>query len=133
MGRILIIDDEPDAARAMQMLLGAAGIRADVALSGEEGLRKMGGCGLVLLDLMMPGMPGKEVLRRMAKTGATAKVIVVSAVDLPGPARDELSAIRPGLGFVSKARVTEELVACVKAALGKKSARAPKPGNNALL
>ena len=118
MKKILIIDDEPDVARTMQLLLQHGGLEADVALGGAEGLRKMKDYDLVLLDIMMPKMSGRQVLAEMKKRGLKAKVIIVSAVGLPDTMRNEFAALYPGTGFVSKPHINEDLVPETKKALG---------------
>jgi len=117
MKKILIIDDEPDVARTMQLLLQHDGLEADIALGGEEGLKKMKEYDLVLLDIMMPKMSGRQVLAEMKKRGLKKKVIVVSAVGLPDAMRDEFAALYPGTGFVGKSHMNEDLVLEAKKAL----------------
>ena len=52
--KILIVDDEPDVARTLQLILKHEGLPAGIALRGKEALKKLGACDLVLLDIMMP-------------------------------------------------------------------------------
>jgi len=119
MKKILIIEDEPDVARSMQMLLEAEGYRADFALSGKDGLAKMKAYDLILLDIMMPKMSGREVLREMKKLGIKKPVIVVSAVGVPAAVQVEMNSIYPGTGFVSKTSIGEMLVSEIKKRIGK--------------
>ena len=81
MASILIVDDHADLCRPLTRLFRIDGHAADFALSGEEALNKMG-AGMVLpdvllLDFMMPGMDGLEVLRRVRENPRTAAVPVV--------------------------------------------------------
>jgi CheY-like chemotaxis protein len=117
MKKILIIEDEPDVARTMQLLLQHGGLEADIALGGEEGLKKMKEYNLILLDIMMPEMSGRQVLDEMKKRGLKKKVIIVSAVGLPDTMRSEYAARYPGTGFVSKSHMNEYLVSEAKKAL----------------
>ncbi len=82
---ILVVDDEPDVARIMALNLEFEGYRVRVAHDGFEALRaveeRKPDC--LLLDIMMPGMDGFEVLRRLKKDPDTSDipVIVVTARD----------------------------------------------------
>ena len=68
--RVLIVDDEPLNLELLRQELDVLGYALDEARSGEEALRR---CGeqppdLILLDIMMPGMDGFEVCRRLMTT-----------------------------------------------------------------
>ena len=79
--RILIIEDEESIARVLQLELQFEGYEAEVAHSGTEGLIKYreGGFDLVLLDLMLPGMNGLDVLKRIRATEQATPVILLTA------------------------------------------------------
>ena len=67
-GRILVADDEPHIRRFLTILLEAASFEVDSVPDGTTALEHLeggGGYALVLLDLMMPGATGLEVLDRM--------------------------------------------------------------------
>jgi DNA-binding response OmpR family regulator len=106
---ILIIDDEKDIASTMQAILMNAGLKADVAFSGKKGLAAMGKYKLIILDLMMPGMSGKEVLIEMKKRKIHKKVMIVTALYILNDLMDELISIYPGLMFMSKTDINAEL------------------------
>ncbi|MBL8756194.1 MAG: response regulator, partial [Planctomycetes bacterium] len=78
---ILVIEDEPDLRNGLQHNLELEGFKVLTAADGREGLRraKEGQASLVLLDLMLPGMPGLEVLRHLRETGREIPVIILSA------------------------------------------------------
>ena len=117
--KILIVDDEPDVARTMQLFLKHEGLPAGIALGGKEALKRLDACDLVLLDMMMPNMSGKQVLEDMRDRHIRKQVILVSASGLTEALKRELAAIYPGIGFVSKAHIAEQLIPAVKKALGK--------------
>jgi len=119
MKKILIIEDEPDVARSMQIMLEAEGYKADFALGGKEGLKRMKDYDLVLLDIMMPKMSGRQVLQEMKKLGIRKPVIVVSAVGIPDAVQVEMNSILPGTGFVSKPYINERLVPEIRKRIGK--------------
>jgi CheY-like chemotaxis protein len=87
MARILVVDDNPDACLVMVKFLRNAGHQAFAATSGGAALAKLKGelPDLVLLDIMMPGLDGETVLRRVRKDPRTRdlKVIAFSAIDDP--------------------------------------------------
>ncbi len=79
--RVLVVDDDPRIARLIQRNLEARGHRAGVAGSGDEALARFeeGGWDAVLLDLLLPGVGGLEVLRRMRRD-TRVPIVVISAV-----------------------------------------------------
>jgi DNA-binding response OmpR family regulator len=83
---ILVIDDEPDLLQAVCGFLEDEGFDVRAASSGSEGLdvlRTGSPPDLVLLDVMMPGLSGYEVLERMSAIESVKRVpvIMMSAVD----------------------------------------------------
>jgi CheY-like chemotaxis protein len=87
MAVVLVVDDNLDACRMMARLVGRCGHEAVSVTSGEEALAYLAShpVGLVILDNMMPGMDGMEVLRRVRDIPGAAGVPVVmwSAIDHP--------------------------------------------------
>jgi len=78
---ILIIDDEPKILNILQDILEHEGYRVSTAKSGEQGLKTIETTqiDLILLDLVMPGMDGMEVLKRIAKRDQLLPVLIISA------------------------------------------------------
>jgi len=76
--KILIIDDEPDIIEFCQMALEANGYEVLSALSGESGLEIIASTppDLILLDIMMPGMDGFEVCKRLKGSDDTKDIPV---------------------------------------------------------
>jgi len=79
-GRILIIDDEPNVRRTMEMIHKGAGWETDSAENGETGLAKIrsGDYDLVYLDISMPGMPGIDVLREIKLLRPALPVVILT-------------------------------------------------------
>jgi CheY-like chemotaxis protein len=79
MKRLLIVDDELAIVEALQDILSVEGYDIVTAFNGAEGLQRMTAAtpDLVLLDLMMPVMDGREMLRRMREDAALRDVPVV--------------------------------------------------------
>jgi len=79
--RILIIEDEADLAATLKYSLAREGFEAITAETGAEALRAAHGAGpvpsLILLDLMLPDMPGVEVCRRLRADPRTRSVPII--------------------------------------------------------
>ena len=82
--RILVVDDEEVAAEHARLVLDEAGIKSDIALSGDEALNmlevahtKHEHYGLVLLDWKMPGMDGLEVARRIRERYDSETTVII--------------------------------------------------------
>lgn len=107
MTKILIIEDEPDAAETMKLLLERGGYSVDYVLDPRKGLKMLGDYDLLILDIIMPVMSGREVLAEIKKKKIKIPIIVVSAVGLPGEVERELALKYPGVGFVPKLSISE--------------------------
>ncbi|MBV8196295.1 MAG: response regulator [Candidatus Dormibacteraeota bacterium] len=84
-GRILVVDDDPRLLHIVEMYLNIEGFDVDIAEDGETGLTKLEPVpDLVILDIMMPGMDGIEVCRRIRDGGPTSRVPVVMFSALSG-------------------------------------------------
>jgi CheY-like chemotaxis protein len=83
MTRLLVVDDETAIVEALQDILAVEGYEVVVAFNGQEGLRCLSELrpDLVLLDLMMPVMDGREMLQRIRADPALKDlpVVVMSA------------------------------------------------------
>jgi two-component system response regulator PhoP len=82
--RVLIIEDEPRLAENIaRSLRESAGYAVDIAPDGQEGLflAESSEYDTILLDLMLPKMPGVEVLKRLRKSGSHTPVLVLTARD----------------------------------------------------
>ena len=118
-GKILIVDDSALSRRTLRRILETAGyevVEADDGMAALE-IYFLEKPGLVLLDLVMKGMYGLDVLVKLREMDQEARVVVASA-DIQSSTRkmvDEAGA----LGFINKPFVSEQVVAAVKAALAK--------------
>lgn len=81
--RILVIEDEAKIARALRDGLEAEHYEVEVAATGEDGFFRWDAAtfDLVLLDLMLPGRDGLEILRALRARGATTPVLILTARD----------------------------------------------------
>jgi two-component system copper resistance phosphate regulon response regulator CusR len=80
---ILIIEDEKKVAQALQKGLESEHFQVQVALSGEEGfyLLASGRFDLIILDIMLPGRSGLEILRTLRRSNAQTPVLILTAKD----------------------------------------------------
>ena len=129
--RILIVEDEEKLARMVELELKYEGYETGKALDGRTGLDMAlsGGYDLVLLDIMLPGLNGLEVLRRIRKENERLPVILLTARDTT---MDKVSGLDSGADdYVTKPFAIEELLARIRTALRKhaKSAAAPAEEN----
>src|SRR5579875_3603146 len=122
MARILVIDDEPNICRMLQLTLRAAGHEVEVAYDGLEGIAKFGNgeaWDLVLLDQRMPDVEGLYVLKELKERNPDAKIIMITAfgtIDLA------VSAMKLGAtDFLRKPFTAKTLRGAVDAALNRES------------
>lgn len=78
--KVLVVDDEERFGANMVKILEANGIKARHALDGEEGLAEAGrkSYDVILLDMKMPGLSGKDVLKRLREAKVPSKVVVLT-------------------------------------------------------
>jgi DNA-binding response OmpR family regulator len=90
--RLLVVEDEVRLARALQRGLTADGFTVDVAADGTSGLARAleGQYDAVLLDVMLPGLSGYEVVKRLRAEDNWVPVMMVSAKDGPYDQADGL-------------------------------------------
>lgn len=114
--KILIVEDEPDVAEMMKMFLEDAGYNVDIAISGKKGIEKIKEkiVDIVLLDLRMPDISGRQILKMMKKENIKIPVIVVTAVACMDVVKTELQTKYNIDGFVSKPHLHEFLVDEIK-------------------
>jgi len=83
MAQILVVDDEPAVRRALERALRLDKYDVDLAVDGEEALDRLAErpVDAVILDVMMPGVDGLEVCRRMRAAGDRTPVLMLTARD----------------------------------------------------
>lgn len=124
--RILIIEDEEKIARFVELELKHEGNEVEKAFDGREGLEKaLSGCfDLILLDVMLPGLNGLEVLRRLRMEKDTP-VIMLTARDA---VMDKVSGLDAGADdYITKPFAIEELLARIRVALKKRGSASVTP------
>lgn len=119
-GRILVVDDEPHIRRILTALLKLEGFEVRLARDGTEGLRTWtaGAFDLVILDLIMPGASGLEVLAKIKsdpERGSTPVIILTAK----GQDTDRQAALAGGADdFLTKPFSPKKLVARIREILG---------------
>jgi len=125
MQRILAIDDDPSVTSLLKRGLAYEGYMVDVAGTGTAGLAlaREHAPDLVVLDIMMPGMNGLEVLQRLRTVDARLPVIMLTARDAPA---DQVQGLEAGADdYVVKPFTFEVLLARVRALLRRQQAEHP--------
>lgn len=117
MSKILIIEDEEAILMALEDDLSLEGYRVTGATDGVEGFAKAkeGGYDLIILDIMLPGMDGFDICRRLRGAGDTTPILVLTAKDQEV---DKVLGLELGADdYVTKPFSRRELLARVKALL----------------
>ena len=118
---ILIVEDDADIAESLQYNLSREGFRTVMAESGEKGLRlaldEKRAPSLIILDLMLPGMTGMELCRRLRRETQTKQtpIIMLTAKAAEG---DKIAGLEIGADdYIVKPFSIKEMIARVRAVL----------------
>ena len=125
MSRLLLVEDEPSLAVGLVDVLRVKGYEVDHVTTGEEALLKAsaGGYGLLLLDAMLPGISGFDVLRRLRERNDAIPVIMLTA---RGTEMDRVLGFELGVDdYVTKPFSLLELLGRIAALLRRASAPPP--------
>ena len=125
--KILLVEDEEKIARFVELELTHEGYQVEKAADGRDGLKmaEEGEYDLILLDIMLPGLSGLEVLRRLRKgRAAPVPVIMLTARDA---VMDKVTGLDMGADdYITKPFEIEELLARIRVALRKKALAGPE-------
>jgi twitching motility two-component system response regulator PilH len=112
---ILIIDDSPTDVRVFTTLLERAGHRVAAVSTAEEGIERVRADlpGLVIMDVIMPGMNGFQATRTLTRDPATSAVPIVM-ITTKSMETDRVWGLRQGArAFITKPVNEKELLACI--------------------
>lgn len=132
MTRILIVEDEPSLAEPLAFLLGREGYDTTIADDGRRALTLFDAEApdLVLLDLMLPGLPGTEVCREI-RNRSKVPIIMLTAKDSEV---DIVVGLELGADdYVTKPYSTRELLARIRAALRRRADEIEEQGIDAVI
>jgi two-component system, cell cycle response regulator CtrA len=113
--RVLLIEDDPTTAQAIELMLSKEGMVVDATDLGEDGyeLAKIYDYDIILLDLMLPDIEGYEVLRRIRRSRLHTPVLILSGIDA---CENKIKGLRNGADdYLTKPFIREELVARIHA------------------
>jgi len=117
MKKVLIVDDDAELRENLSEILKGAEYYTDMASSGRGALEKItaGDFDVVLLDLMMPGMSGMDVLNEIRKIKPKTKIIMITAF---ATIENAVNAIKKGASdYISKPFKIDELITTVRRVL----------------
>lgn len=120
MAKILIVDDEVKIARFLELELRHEGYEVEVANDGNTGLQKAlhSGVDLVVLDIMLPGISGIEVCKRIREADHQLPIIMLTAKD---DVMDKVTGLDMGADdYMTKPFAIEELLARIRVALNRR-------------
>jgi CheY-like chemotaxis protein len=108
MARVLVVDDQAEYCRPLVRLFQLAGHDARSVQAGEEAikyLRAVEAVDVVLLDIMMPGMDGLEVLRQLRQDHRTAAVPIVMFTAVSDPVLERHALQKGANDYLAKGRL----------------------------
>jgi two-component system, OmpR family, response regulator len=131
-GTILVVEDEEKIARLLELELGYEGYSVTKVFDGMDALEKFRAqhWDLVLLDVMLPGISGIEILRRIRRNDTVTPVILLTA---KSSVEDKVSGLDLGANdYITKPFQIEELLARIRAALRTKQTERPMEDDSLL-
>jgi two-component system copper resistance phosphate regulon response regulator CusR len=126
--KVLLIEDEPKMVRALKLGLEEQRIEVDCALDGEQGrqLAKTGDYAVIISDVVMPGLSGIELLRRLRAEGVATPVLLLTAL---GQTDDKVMGFESGADdYLTKPFEFRELLVRIQALARRSTNLAPLPG-----
>ena len=120
--KVLLVDDEEEFVTTLAERLSIRGIQTRTALDGEAGMRRLGDeePHVLLLDVMMPGMRGLDVLRAVRRNHPAVQVILLTG---QGSTKDGIEGMKEGaFDYMMKPFNIDGLVAKIGEAVAKSQA-----------
>ena len=123
--KILIVDDDPGIRNSLSAFLSRSGFEVVTAVDGEQGLERLQNSNpdLIVLDVLMPRLDGRETLRTIRRAGNWIPVILLTQV---GEASERAMALEEGADdYINKPFEAQELVARIRAVLRRANPETP--------
>ncbi|MGI9304388.1 MAG: response regulator transcription factor [Gammaproteobacteria bacterium] len=123
--RLLLVEDDSRIVEFLRRGLQAEGYELDVAVDGPRGLElgESAAYAVIILDIMLPGLSGREVCRRLRETGITTPILMLTALDAID---DKVAGLRTGADdYLPKPFAFAELLARVGALLRRRGRYEP--------
>ncbi len=116
---ILVVDDEPHLRTGLRRILNEEGYETMTAADGETalGLAKKKKPDIVLLDIMMPGMDGHEVCRKLREITAEAQIIYLTAKAEPSGLLHEKYPRGEADAFIAKPATSKRIISKIESML----------------
>jgi len=116
---ILIVDDEPHLRNGLRRVLDKEGYETMVAADGETALRlaEERKPDVVLLDIIMPGMDGREVCRRLRKVASEAQIIYLTAKAEPNRPLHAKFSRGEADAFIAKPATSKRIISKINSVL----------------
>ena len=95
--RALVVEDDPAIRRLVEKLLQRRGMEIETAHDGQQAIEKIaagGGYAILVLDLMLPGASGYEIIDYIKRSGVELPVVVVSAVSQQALSKLDLDVVK---------------------------------------
>jgi DNA-binding response OmpR family regulator len=114
--RVMIVDDDPHILVAVKTVLNEAGFLVDMAESGQEciNLLKTGFTGVILLDIMMPGMDGWDTIRAINSNGLGENILIAMLTAKNSPDSKMIGLQDYVFDYITKPFEPDELVSRVQ-------------------
>jgi DNA-binding response OmpR family regulator len=118
---IMVVDDEPNMCNALQRILENDGYRVIIALDGETALRliPIEKPDVILLDIMMPGMHGREVCTRARAVSDSSIIYFTARADLAKRGKG-LTMAGEADGFLTKPATAKRILSAIDFAISRR-------------
>lgn len=116
---IMVVDDEPTVCHILERILSAEGYRVIVAMDGETAFKlfEEHHPDVVLLDLMLPGMNGREICLRIKEASQTTKIIYLSAKAAPADPLELREFKSEADGYIAKPSSRRQILSTIRKVL----------------
>lgn len=121
--RILLVEDEPDAAKVYRDLLESEGFEVEVVETGERALARIAEAppDLILLDILLPGMNGVQVARELAARNGDGRIpiVVITCLDEYAEEHPDVKDLKAIKRFLYKPCRPKTLIQGIRDVLGR--------------